>query len=205
MSDDLIQQYRDIHSREKYGNTSVKNLPYLLPHIDDLNPSSIVDFGCGLSILVDDLSSACGAQGVRYDPAIPAYSAKPAGRFNLLLNIDVLEHVPETALDDLIGEMAGMADNAIIVIDTGPAVLILPDGRNAHISQFPQDWWARKLARHFSYLEPIRVRSTRRAAFKTWRTSPNRTFTDLRIFIGAEANYRWRKLFGTGAGSTRTA
>ena len=183
MSDDLIQQYRLIHSREAYGNTSVKNLAYILPLIDELKPASIIDFGCGQSNLADELAKATGARVARYDPAIPEHSTKPEGTFDLLVNVDVLEHVPEAELEPIIAEMAAFAKNAIIVIDTGPAVLILPDGRNAHVTQHDQDWWAMKLGAHFPYLEPIRVRSKRRAAFKTWKSDESRALTNFVIFV----------------------
>lgn len=196
MSEDLIQQYRLIHSREAYGNTSVKNLPYILPLIDELRPASIIDFGCGQSSLADELAKATGARTVRYDPAIPEHSVKPQGKFDLLVNVDVLEHVPEDELEPIIADMAAFATNAIIIIDTGPAVLILPDGRNAHVTQHDQDWWAAKLGAHFPYLEAIRVRSKRRAAFKTWRSREGRGLTNLTIFLREEIKYKLRKLKG---------
>ncbi|MBX9758621.1 MAG: class I SAM-dependent methyltransferase [Beijerinckiaceae bacterium] len=193
MSEDLIQQYRLIHSREAYGNTSVKNLPYILPLIDELKPASIIDFGCGQSSLADELAKATGARTVRYDPAIPQHSVKPEGKFDLLVNVDVLEHVPEDELEPIIADMAAFAKDALIIIDMGPAVLILPDGRNAHVTQHDQDWWAMKLGAHFPYLEPIRVRSKRRAAFKTWKSPPGRGLTNLMIYLREEVKYHIRR------------
>lgn len=194
MSEELIQQYRLIHSREAYGNTSVKNLPYILPLIDELRPASIIDFGCGQSSLADELAKATGARAVRYDPAIPEHSVKPQGKFDLLVNVDVLEHVPEDELEPIIADMAAFAKHAIIVIDTGPAVLVLPDGRNAHVTQRDQDWWAAKLGAHFPYLEPIRVRSKRRAAFKTWKSDESRALLNFIIYVREEFKYKIRKL-----------
>lgn len=196
MSEDLIKQYRVIHGREAYGNTSVKNLPYLLPLVDELKPASIIDFGCGQSTLVDELKRATGARAARYDPAIPQYSVRPEGKFDLLVNVDVLEHVPEDELEPIIAEMAAFAKNAIIIVDMGPAVLILPDGRNAHVTQHDAQWWKQRLGTHFPYLEPIRVRSRRRAAFKTWKSGEARTLRNFLIFLKAEAIYRLRKLTG---------
>ncbi|MBX3497661.1 MAG: hypothetical protein KF769_15615 [Parvibaculum sp.] len=196
MSEDLIQHYRTIHGREAYGNTSVKNLPYLLPLVDELKPASIVDYGCGQSTLIEELKHATGARVARYDPAIPQYSVRPDGRFELLVNVDVLEHIPEDALDAVIAEMASLAENAIIVIDTGPAVLLLPDGRNAHVTQHDGAWWEQRLRPHFPYLESFRVRSNRRAAFKTWKSHDGRALKNFLIFLKAEIAYRIRKVTG---------
>lgn len=169
MSENLIDQYKEIHATRMYGDTSIKNLRYLRPQVRVLAPSTILDYGCGRSRLVDVLGEACSAEVRRYDPAIPEFSEKPVdGPFELLINVDVLEHVPEEQLDGVIGEMASLAKNAIIVIDTRPAEAVLPNGENAHCTLHSHDWWQERLGKHFKHVEPIRVTRKSRAAFRTW-------------------------------------
>lgn len=167
----------------------MNNLPYLLPYVDELRPRSIIDFGCGRSDLVDELAQAAGAEAVRYDPAIPEHSAKPEGKFDLLLSVDVLEHVPEADIEPVIAQMAACAKKAIIIIDTDA-----PASPETQAIRRDRDWWAEKLGAHFPYLEPIRVRSKRRAAFKTWRSDDSRQLPHFMIFLRAELKYRFGKL-----------
>ena len=45
--------------------------------------------------------------------------------------------------------MAELSDNAIIIVDTRPASTLLPDGRNAHVTLRPVQWWMERLAGHY--------------------------------------------------------
>jgi hypothetical protein len=166
--DELIAMYADIHSSREYGASSIKNLRYFRPAIKLLHPMSVIDYGCGQSKLLDHLDLPYPVQTRRYDPAIPEYSEKPDGIFDLLINIDVLEHVLEPDIDPIVEEMRSMCRHAILVVDTVPARLILPNGQNAHVTIKPKEWWAQKLGRHFNYLVPIRASRPWRAAFRTW-------------------------------------
>lgn len=168
----LVDFYSDLHKSKSYGNTSVKALRFIRPDIRILAPRSILDYGCGQSTLLDELELGYAADLRRYDPAIPAYSEKPAGVFDLLLNVDVLEHIPDADLDAVIEEMRSLCRNALIIVDTAPAVLLLPNGENAHVSLHPKEWWAERLGRHFPKLVPIRAQRRTRAAFRTWDRTP---------------------------------
>ena len=90
---ELIAQYRDIHASRVYGDTSIKNLRFLRADITLLKPQSILDYGCGQSRLLAALRLDYPVELLRYDPAIPKWSANPTARADLLLNIDVLEHI----------------------------------------------------------------------------------------------------------------
>lgn len=164
-----IGMYSEIHAREGWGNTSVKNLRYLRPDIKLLHPDSILDYGCGQSPLLEHLDLGYGPELLRYDPAIPKYSVKPGKKADLLLNIDVLEHIPEDYLDDVIADMAASCRNAIIIVDMAPAATVLSDGTNAHCTLKPRDWWERKLSAHFGTLYRFPTLRRTRAGFRTWR------------------------------------
>jgi hypothetical protein len=166
---DYIGLYQQMHAAGPYGDSSIQVAPYLIPHIRQLRPRSVIDYGCGQSAL-PDLIEASGVPTVqRYDPAIATFSNRPTGPFDLLICIDVLEHVPEPMLDDVLTDMAQLARNAMLIIDTKPAKQYLPNGENAHCTVHPPGWWRERLAKHYSYLEPF-VAKRDRARFKTWPT-----------------------------------
>lgn len=200
MSDErLIDLYKDIHAHQTYGNTSVKNARYIRPAVKLLRPASILDYGCGQSPLVDRLELGYPVDIRRYDPAIPAFSEKPAGVYDLLINVDVLEHIREDDLDPVIAEMRSLCRNALIVVDTRPAKLILPNGENAHATIHPKAWWAERLGRYFPTLIPIRVARRGRAAFRTWERTRAEDAAFLRLRTGEELRHygsRLRRLFG---------
>lgn len=179
----LIKMYADIHATTEYGNSSVKNLRFLRPDIKLLKPKSVIDYGCGQSLLIDQLELPYPLEKRRYDPAIPAYSQKPSKVYDLLINVDVLEHIREDDLDPIIEEMRSLCRNAILIVDTVPARLVLPSGENAHATIRPKEWWREKLGRHFPHLIPIRVSRPWRAAFRTWDRPSEQ-----------DASFKWMRL-----------
>lgn len=196
MSDSLIDQYKHIHATRQYGDTSIKNLRYLRPQVRVRSPKTILDFGCGRSRLVEALGAAAGATITRHDPAIPEYSAEPQGVHDLLINIDVLEHVPEDQLDAVVGKMASLCRDAIIVIDTRPAEAVLPNGENAHCTLRTHDWWQAYLSKHFKHVEPIRVTRKSRAAFRTWKLDTAQESTLRSLLFREKVAYYWGRLLG---------
>lgn len=166
-----IDQYRTLHARGAYGDRSVKKLRFIRPHLLIRQPESLIDFGCGQSTLVDNLNIPSLKRADRYDPAIPRYAMPPAGVYDVLVNVDVLEHVPEPQLEPLLKQMRSLCRDALIVIDTVPATQILPNGENAHCTIRPASWWQAKLQPIFGELHRIHVARTGRAAFVTWRYS----------------------------------
>jgi hypothetical protein len=189
----LIEEYRRIHAERAYGNSSVKNLRFIRPEIQLLRPKSVLDYGCGQSKLIDQLELGYPAELHRYDPAIPDYGIKPSRPVDLLINIDVLEHIEEADLDDVIGEMRSLCRHAIIIIDTKPAVTLLADGRNAHVTLKPRTWWHQRLAKHFGHLEPIATVRRSRAGFKTWSRPPGTSWSYLRLRAAETARHLRRR------------
>jgi hypothetical protein len=167
----LIEQYRQVHATSAYGQSSVKRAPYVLAHIRASKPDSVIDYGCGQSTLPDLIRGSGVATVVRYDPAIPAYAQKPHERFDLLISIDVLEHIPEEELEQVLQDMKALSNKALIMIDHRPAKFILPNGQNAHATVKTADWWHERLRKIYPIVERIPSVRRRPASFRTWRPS----------------------------------
>jgi Methyltransferase domain len=191
---ELIEQYRQIHASRVYGDTSIKNLRFIRADIRLLKPRSVLDYGCGQSRLLDELDLGYPARLLRYDPAIPAWAQKPDERVDLLINIDVLEHIEEADLDKVMAEMASLCRDALIIVDTKPAAAILPDGRNAHATIRPHAWWRERVARHFPVLYPQATARRSRAGFRTWRRSLGQAVQYGLMRAGDSARYYATKL-----------
>ncbi len=192
---DLIDYYRKTHSRRVYGTSSVKYVRYLRPWIRLRKPRSILDYGCGQSMFLDVLDIG-DVDLLRYDPAIPAFDTLPPEPADLLINIDVLEHIPEEDIDTVLREMKAACRDAILVIDTVPAKHTLPDGRNAHLTIRPHDWWQKRIENIFGYAELIRTQRRSRAAFKTYPSAPGEQTAYRRMRLAEDARYYARRLVG---------
>lgn len=201
---DLIAQYRVIHANSPgYGSSSSKRLPFILPYVRATGARSIIDYGCGQSALPDMLEAAADCIVTRYDPALSQYAQRPSGRFDLLVSIDVLEHIPEPDVGATLADMASLAERAIIIVDTKPAATFLPDGRNAHVTLRPAQWWAERLREAYPTVEPIAVRR-RPASFRTWSMGLPRSLNIAAMTIGYRTRERMAKISSrVGLGSRR--
>lgn len=141
----LLQQ---AHAQDhEWGSSAKRRLGEVLALAHELGAGRVLDYGCGKGVLLDELCMA-GLTVAGYDPGMPEYSAPPATA-DLLVCIDVLEHIEPASIDAVLAHIATLAPVAYLVIALFPARKILPDGRNAHLIVQPPDWWLAKLATHF--------------------------------------------------------
>jgi len=195
-SDDLLEHYRDTHKNRVYGTSSVKYLRFLRPWIKVSAPKSVLDYGCGQSILLDTLNLSADVALLRYDPAIEEYAALPATRADVLINIDVLEHIPERQTDTVLAEMRDHSKRALLVIDTKPSNHTLPDGSNAHVTLHDGAWWQERIARVFGCAEPIATTRRSRVGFKTWSSSPAELAKVRAMRMAEDAHHLWLRARG---------
>lgn len=156
MSSELIAQYRKLHESGPYGRGDQQVTETLARWIagSGVRVESALDYGAGQSMLLDYLLPSA-VEKVRYDPAIPEIAEKPQGRFDLVTCTDVMEHIPEVEITELLSEIAGYAFVALFVIYLGKASTILPNGENAHCTQRPTEWWQGRLLQHFEVVRQI--------------------------------------------------
>src|SRR5262245_11421733 len=110
--------------------------------------AEVLDYGCGAGSLSECLSES-GLKVRNYDPAVRRFEALPKPT-QMVVSTDVLEHVEPERLDAVLAHIASvMLTVGLFSISTVEANKTLSDGRNAHISLHPRDWWLEKLAEFF--------------------------------------------------------
>lgn len=129
------------------------NLPLALLRMHESGLcSSVLDYGTGKGLLVkrlrNELPDTIRVEG--YDPAVLKWSNKPQENSDILLCLDVLEHVELDLIDDVINDIKSLTSQfCYLVIDLKPAVKRLADGRNAHVLLAPPEWWISKFSHVF--------------------------------------------------------
>lgn len=85
-----------------------------------------------------------------YDPGVNGLEKKPAGKFDGVLCSDVLEHVPERLVDNVIAELFAYADRFVWAsVCCRPAKKTFSDGvTNLHLTIKPEEWWRASFAAH---------------------------------------------------------
>ena len=82
---------------------------------------------------------------IPYDPSIPGIDEPPEPH-DMVVSLDVLEHIEPDCLDAVLDEIKRCALKAVfLTINMMPAAKTLADGRNAHLIQKPIEWWLPKL------------------------------------------------------------
>lgn len=126
--------------------------------------SSVLDYGTGKGGLVTLLKEShllhdIDIQG--FDPAVKEFVQRPDQSFDIITCIDVLEHIDRYAIEDVIKDIRSLLDGFLFfAIDLAPAKKILSDGRNAHITLAPADWWSQQISAQFSFTRFIQVGET---------------------------------------------
>lgn len=151
----ISAQYREqnekLHEKPEYGKSKATSLywPAILQAAQVMECKSILDYGCGKGVfkLVHDGDIR------EYDPAIADKSADPEPA-DLLICLDVMEHIEPDCLEEVLTHMASKATKAAFIsVATRPAIKTLPDGRNAHLIQEHAGWWITAIAKHFKPLQ----------------------------------------------------
>lgn len=132
-------QLIELHQSQTWGADGAKHTEAVRSLWEHYQPKTTLDYGCGENKLAESLKGEFRVSG--YDPGIPdrAKMPKPC---DMVICTDVLEHVEPSKLDavlDHIWRLTGQV--GYFVISTKPANAVLPDGRNAHLSVRPAEWW----------------------------------------------------------------
>ncbi|MAL11588.1 MAG: hypothetical protein CMF74_18240 [Maricaulis sp.] len=120
--------------------------------IKERNIKSILDYGCGKAKFHNILFNNSKVPGsptvsiVGYDPAFAQYSQKPTGDFDLILCVDVMEHVQEDKVDEVLSDIFNSySGHVFMTITCYEATQVLLNGKNAHYTVKEPDWWKSKL------------------------------------------------------------
>jgi hypothetical protein len=151
----LVDHYKEMHKDESFYASSVLSIhkQTIRQFLEVKKCSSILDYGCGKAnqYSKENIHNEYffGIMPSLYDPAVKEFSKLPSGMFDAVISTDVLEHIEEEDLDKVIEQIYSKADKLVYLgICNSPAEAILPDGRNAHVTQQDIDWWLDKIVPH---------------------------------------------------------
>lgn len=149
----------------EWGDTGGRSFIALMSRVGEFyakheRAPKVLDFGCGKGKLkeyfLDSQQSEILADGTiveaefknmtfdEYDPGITGKDKIPMKEYDLIFCTDVLEHIETEFIHDnlkLIHELLESGGIGYFIIETRPAIHLLPDGRNAHISLLTPEAW----------------------------------------------------------------
>ena len=158
---EYLAMQRTMHATTNYGTAGGVHAPRVFMAAAQLarkfGKCDVLDYGCGPGVLFTAVRRCFpdvpAVTYREYDPAIEGKDAEPAPA-DLVFCGDVLEHIEPECVDAVLHHLSDLTRHILIVsVSLVDAKKTLPDGRNAHISIHPANWWLSKLRRHFIIVE----------------------------------------------------
>lgn len=153
---DQLHKMRSENYRPRWGNGGQRHADAVKAIASKYDVESIVDYGCGLGMLMEALrpwATAANVAMTGYDPGIPERAGLPEPA-DMVMSTDVLEHVEPDHLVGVLTHIKFLTGKvAYLNIHTLAANAKLPDGRNAHLIQKPAAWWQSELRAYFRSVE----------------------------------------------------
>lgn len=147
---EYAEQNRILHeTNATYGISVIKHKDTILKLYENIKATSLLDYGCGKGMLAKNLPFPIW----EYDPAIKGKNNAPRPA-DLVVCIDVLEHVEPDLLDSVLKDIARcMIKIGYFIINTQASTKTLSDGRNAHLIQKDSNWWVERISKYFTIPE----------------------------------------------------
>lgn len=138
ISQEYKEQLLKLRARRPWGTSGFGKADLVNDFIKKIKATSILDYGAGTQSLGPKVEIPYHA----YDPAVPGIDKRPIPECDLVVALDVMEHVEpiytQAVLDDI---WKHARKGVLLYIPITEAVAVLPDGRNAHINlRSPQEW-----------------------------------------------------------------
>ena len=139
----ISEEYRKMNAemhedKEHYGTSGQKYAQQILQLATAMKAEAVLDYGCGKATLSNVLPQL---NVINYDPCIEQFNTPPEPA-DVVVCSDVMEHVEPEHVEEVIHDLIRLTKKALfLLISTQPAIKNLPDGRNAHLTIKPAEWW----------------------------------------------------------------
>ena len=153
----LIEYYKELRSKNVFkGISLIKHMKSIGDQIKKYKCKTLLDYGSGKgllyskeysyidSILDKPIQEYWGLESHQcYDPGHPEHSKYPINKYDIVISVDVLEHIPEEDLTWFIKEILSLSKEVVYInVACYPALKIFKDGTNVHVSIFePKEWF----------------------------------------------------------------
>jgi len=165
-----IKNYINLYKTNKNYKRNLFPLFRTIKNLINFEFESILDYGCGQSNMSELFNSHFKCKTYKYDPGIEEYSIiKKNIKYDLILNCDVMEHIPVDEVDIVLKEISQLSSNVFFNIYLTEAKTILPDGTNAHCTVMPISWWKNKLEHFFKNVVIVPSSYKNSVSFITWK------------------------------------
>ena len=167
-----IDNYKKLYQVNREYKRNLFPMYRSINNLINFKIKNLLDYGCGNSNMTIFFDQYYECNTFKYDPGIKQYeNLNKSINYDLVINCDVMEHIPEEELDKIFSQISKLTDNVFFNIYLKEAQTILPDGSNAHVTIKPANWWSKKISKYFNYVQRVPTSYKNSASFITWKTT----------------------------------
>ncbi len=162
---DYAEAYRQLHRKPRnFRGYSIKSsIKEIAALVEKTGAKTLLDYGCGKGQQYSKQKvheQWGGIMPTLYDVGLVRYSEKPKGTFHGVICTDVMEHIEEADVDEILSDVISYASRFVLFyIACRPSKRKrLKDGRDVHVTIKPPEWWHEKIAEHAPYQVEICVK-----------------------------------------------
>ena len=153
----LIEEYKHLHKDPTIfpGRSTSKYIHYIKSIIKDNKCKSLLDYGCGKGQLYQEaheLNEDITSKPIHkfwnikeltcFDPGVEKFSKVPEGTYDMVIAVDVMEHLPTQDIEWIIDNIMGYANKAVFLnIACYEALKTFDNGVNLHVTVKDPEWW----------------------------------------------------------------
>lgn len=165
-----INLYKKLYDKDSSYERNLMPMYKTINSCINFKIESFLDYGCGKSNLSEIMLSKKNIKTYKYDPAIKEFSKLDKSlKVDLVANCDVMEHIPEHEIDQLLENISKISNNIFFNIYLKEAETILPNGENAHCTVKPKYWWRKKIKKYFHNITIIPTTYKNSVTIITWK------------------------------------
>lgn len=145
-SDEYAAQLKTLHEKSDafgIGSVTSKHYKTIQAIIQKRGFKSLLDYGCGKGHFLGFAKENIPEIAIDgYDVASEEYSELPSRQYDMVVCLDVMEHVEFGAMSNVLNEIRDRTEQIFLCsVANYPAAKKLSDGRNAHVTQMPFGYW----------------------------------------------------------------
>ena len=151
---ELIEEYKKLHKDPTIfpGKSITKYAHYIRSIIQDNKCKTLLDYGCGKGGLYEEKNKNKLGKPLHkflkiknytlYDPGLEKFSKLPTGTYDMVMCVDVMEHLPTQDLEWIIDRIMSFGNKAVFLnIACYEALKKFSNGKNVHITVQEPEWW----------------------------------------------------------------
>jgi len=152
MNDEYYKkEYEALHANGWFnGKSCLLHKKGMYKTVKETNSQTLLDYGSGKGhqYSVHNLDKYWGVVVDCYDPYVKEFSILPNKKYDGVVCTDVLEHIPEDKLDDLISTIFSKATKFVyFCVCTRAALKKFSDGSNVHVTIKTPEYWQEKISK----------------------------------------------------------